>query len=65
MKQNDFKAKTDFSHTALVELQYADDGTNIAHTEKDLQCMLNGSVWANLHIGVTLKKIKKDTKDLN
>lgn len=38
---NRFRAKSKVSYTSIMELQYADDNAFVAHSEEDLQGLLN------------------------
>ena len=55
---NRFKAKSKLSHSSIMELQYAYDNATVAHTEDDLQIILNAFARAYKLLGLTLN-IKK------
>lgn len=55
---NRFKAKSKVSTTSILELQYADDNAIVAHSEEDLQCILDAFSKAYNLLGLTLN-IKK------
>ncbi len=57
---NRFKVKSKISHISIVELQYADDSAIVAHTEEDLQCILDAfaRAYKSLGLAINVKKTK-------
>ena len=57
---NRFKAKSKISRTSIVELQYADDNAIVAHTETELQSILDAFARAYklLGLSINVKKTK-------